>query len=93
MSPQLLSLNQHCLFVTGHGLCPLCRLPYGSKRNCLPCLEYREHFQVLASEITFHMQAVLKDDFNMVMEHLLDVGTEARALIKLDRRTEVGVSV
>jgi hypothetical protein len=39
---------------------------------------------VLASVITFHSSAVLKDDFDVVLEHLLEVGPEARALITLE---------
>jgi hypothetical protein len=81
LNPQLLALHQPCLYLTGFGLCPLCHLPYGSKLNCVACLEYREHFQVLASEITFLSSGVLKNDFNNVLEHLLLVGTEARNLI------------
>ena len=84
LSPQLLALHQPCLYLSGSGLCPLCYLPYGSKLNCVPCCEYREHFQVLASEITFLSSGVLKNDFNNVLEHLLLVGPEARNLILLE---------
>ncbi len=88
-NPQLLALHQPCPYLTGSGLCPLCHCPYGSKLNCVPCLEYREHFQVLASEITFLSSGVLKNDFNNVLEHLLLVGAEARTLIMLETTARV----
>jgi hypothetical protein len=79
--PQLLALNQPCQYQTGWGLCPACKLPYGSKLSCQCCDEYRNHFQVLASEIVFLAKAGTKKDLDLVLEHLLDVGAEARALI------------
>jgi hypothetical protein len=79
--PQALAEAQPCPFLSGRGLCPLCQLLYGLGQACQTCQEYRDHFQVLASVITFHSSAVLKDDFNVVLEHLLEVGTEARALM------------
>jgi hypothetical protein len=78
------AFSQPCSFLSGRGLCPQCQLPYGSGRACQSCLEYRDHYQVLASVITFHSSAVLKDDFDVVLEHLLEVGPEARALITLE---------
>jgi hypothetical protein len=84
LHPQILACHEPCLYLTGLGLCPMCLLPYGSKLNCNACMEYRDHFQVIASEITFHSSAVLKSDFDAVLEHLLNVGVEARTLIMHD---------
>jgi hypothetical protein len=79
-----LALGQPSPYSTGHGLCPLCTFPYGSKQTCTNCSEYREHFQVLASIATYLTSAVQKDDFDVTLQYLLDVGPEARALILLD---------
>jgi hypothetical protein len=81
LSSQKLSLGQQCPYVTGQGLCPFCHFPYGSKLACMTCAEYRDHFQVLASEITYHTSAVRKEDFDLVLQYLLQVGPEARVLI------------
>jgi hypothetical protein len=89
LNPQLLALHQPCLYLTGSGLCPLCRFPYGSKLICNICMEYRDHFQVVASEITFLSSGTLKNDFGVVLEHLLLVGTEARNLIMSETTARV----
>jgi hypothetical protein len=56
-------------------------LSYGANIACVVCTEYREHFQVLASVVSWHAGVSSKDEFAAVLEHLFSVCHEATLLI------------
>jgi hypothetical protein len=75
-----------CPFALGAGLCPNCNMAYGAGAECISCVEYREHFQVLASVVSWHARINSKEDFSAVLKHLFCV-SDAAVLLILDATT------
>ncbi len=76
-----LASEDPCPFALGAGLCPSCGMLYGATVPCVVCTEYREHFQVLASVVTWHARVYSKEEFAAVLKHLFSVSEAATALI------------